>query len=334
MRVLVRTVAPVDEAFYERTVGQVSDLPVELRKVADAELEETTTERLARARELASDFEATVVVWFEHQPNANTRIFIADPAHDRVLVRTVASESDAIASSSSAMLEASSLVVRTALLALDSGAPLGIPNDDLTRPAPAPPREPDEASTPAEQRSAPSARWSPSFGAGWQLTLDGWSPAGAHAATLDAGVCRNAWCASLRGAFGLPSRSQDGNVALEISRHAAGVSIARTVARGEIWQIDLGAGAGVVVFRRSASQLAADFSPSPPATHVSPAGSLDLRVYWWPTRTSPLQLGASVGADVLATPPSFGYTTPSGFVEQRTWFIEPRGGVFVSLRAQ
>ena len=277
VRVVVRTIEPVDEARYGRTVGQVSDLAVEVRAASGTALESTMAERLDQAHALANRFDATMVVWFEHPANGGTIVLVALPSSGRVLVRHVAEERAALASSDSALLEASSLVVRTALLALESGAPLGVPSEELTGPtlpSPPPPREVDAKPKTNERRAAPPSgvRWSPFVAAGWQPNVDGRSPGGVRAATLEAGVHPGSWIASLRGAVGLPSRSHDRYVSLEVSRHLAGVFVGRTAACGELWQLDVIAGAGLLAIRRSAFPRDARF-PCPLVSGASISGS-------------------------------------------------------------
>jgi len=337
VRVVVRMVEPIDEALYERTVGHVSDLAVELQAVSGEALEPTMAERLDQARALARRFDATMIVWFEHPANGGTVVFVALPSSERVLVRHVAEESAEIAGSTSAMLETSSLVVRTALLALESGAPLGVPNEELTRPTRrAPPSRPEgDAKPKANERRAAAprgVRWSPFVAAGWQLSVDGRSAGGVRAGTLEAGVHPGPWIAFLRGAVGLPSRFHDRHVSLEVSRHSAGAFVGRTAARGDLWQLDVVAGAALVAIHRSAFPRVARFSPSPPTTRTSIAGSLELRALWSPARASSVQLGITLGADVLANPPSFSYETENGVVGQSSWVVEPRAGFFAGLR--
>ncbi|OJY15844.1 MAG: hypothetical protein BGO98_24575 [Myxococcales bacterium 68-20] len=337
VRVVVRTIEPVDEALYERTVGQVSDLAVEVRAASGTALESTMAERLDQAHALANRFDATMVVWFEHPANGGTIVLVALPSSGRVLVRHVAEERAALASSDSALLEASSLVVRTALLALESGAPLGVPSEELTGPtlpSPPPPREVDAKPKTNERRAAPPSgvRWSPFVAAGWQLNVDGRSPGGVRAATLEAGVHPGSWIASLRGAVGLPSRSHDRYVSLEVSRHLAGVFVGRTAARGELWQLDVIAGAGLLAIRRSAFPRDARFAASPPASRTTIAGSLEARALWSPERASPVQLGIALGADVHGSPTSFSYETENGIVAQSSWLVEPRAAFFAGLR--
>lgn len=341
VRVVVRTIVPLDDALYERTVGQVSDLPAKVERAADAGLEPSLSGRLAEARALATRRDAAMIVWFEHPPDTGPVVFIALPSRERVLVRPVAT--DVMARSTSAMLEAASLVVRNALLAFESGVTLGVPNEELTRgereereearrdepperPPPRPPKRSARKPAPPGERAV----WSPFVGAGWQVTIDGRSPAGARAGVLEGGVRRAGWSALLRGSLGLPSRSHDELATLEVERHGASLSGGRTLARADSVELEGLAGIGVVFFRRAAYSRDASFAPAPTATRVSAAVSLELRLSWSPTRTFPVRLGFGVGADVLGHPPSFSYETPRGVVERPSWFIEPRVG-FVTV---
>ena len=127
-------------------------------------------------------------------------------------------------------------------------------------------------------------------------------------------------------------RSHDDLVSLEVSRHSVGGFIGRTVAESDVWQLDVVAGAALVSFRRQASPRNPRFSPSPTADRTSFATSLEVRALWAPTPTFPVQLGVTLGADALASPPSFSYATANGVVEQPSWFVEPRAAFFALLR--
>ena len=352
VRIVVRTIVPLDDALYERTAGQVSDLPAKVERVPDPALEPSMTARLARATALATRLHAAMVVWFEHRPHAGPVVFIALPSRERVLVRPVAAtSSDVMARSTSAMLEAASLVVRNALLAFESGVALGVPNEELTRgdveerrpgdevePASLP-SKPEAAPAPKPARSvrAPSApepkpSWEPFAGIGWQVSIDGRSPLGARAGVLEGGVRRGRWTALVRGSLGLPSRSHDELVSLEIHRHSASVLAGRTLARAESLDLEALAGAGAVFFRREAYAREGSFAPAPAATHVTAAGTFELRLSWSPSRNFPVRLGVGIGADVLVRPPSFSYETPFGLVERPSRFVEPRLGFVAALR--
>lgn len=334
VHVVVRTVEPIDDALFERTVGQVSDLPVALEAVPDAALEPSTSARIERARSLSLALDAPIVVWFEHPTGSAPLVWIALPSRERVLVRRAAGESDPMASSSSAILEASSLVVRTALVAFASGVELGVPNEEVLREerSPPPPRpRPPPSGAPRPPPSAPE-RWAPFATLGWQLTLDGRSPAGARAGTLEAGLGRGPWFASLRGSLGLPSRSHDDVVALETTRHSGAALVGRTLVRGGAWQLALAGGPMIVGLRRLAAPRDAGFVPSPPATRATAAATLELRATWTPAPRFPVLLGVGVGADALASAPSFSYETTRGVVEQPSWLIEPRLAFFALLR--
>ncbi len=353
VRVVVRTVVPLDEALFERTVGQVSDLPATVERASDAALEATMTGRLARARALATRSGAAMVVWFEHPREAGPVVFIALPSRERVLVRPVATTpNDVMARSTSAMLEAASLVVRNALLAFESGATLGVPDEELTRnepprqteamPAPAgpPPSRPPRRERPRPRPTPPAeepASWRPFVGAGWQVTIDGRSSAGARSGVLEGGARYGRWAALARGTLGLPSRTHDGLASLDVSRHSANVLFGYTFARytfARTTELELEglAAAGAIIFRRAAFARDASFAPTPPATLTTAAGTAEVRISWAPSRSFPVRLGLAVGADVLVQPTSFSYETARGIVEHPSWFIEPRVGFIALVR--
>jgi hypothetical protein len=350
VRVVVRTIVPLDEALYERTVGQVSDLAAKVERAPDAALESSMTGRLVRARALATHLGASMVVWFEHPREAGPVVFIALPSQERVLVRPVAAKpNDVMARSTSAMLEAASLVVRNALLAFESGATLGVPTDELTRdeiPAPPPeqneqapvPPGPPASRPPRRNRSRPiataeePASWRPFIGAGWQVTIDGRSPTGARGGVLEGGLRYGRWAALARGSLGLPSRTHDELVSLDVSRHSANVLFGYTLARTSNLELEGLAGAGAIIFRRAAFARDASFLPAPPATLTTAAAVAEVRLSWAPSRSFPLRLGVAAGADFLVQPPSFSYETVRGVVEHPSWFVEPRLGFMATLR--
>jgi hypothetical protein len=339
MRVVVRIAAPIDEALYERTLGQVSDLAAELYQERSPALEDSMTARLMAARTLAVRHHAAMVVWFEHPPNAGPVVYVALPSRDRVLVRHIGETSEALSSSTSAMLEASALAVRTALVALESGVAVGVPTAELAPPpAPPPPvleTSPLAAPRPPHERPHSSyarrPRWEPFAGAGWQISFDGRSPWGARAGLLEAGLRHGPWSGALRGSLGLPTRSHDELVTLEVWRHSAGAFAARTLVTAGPWTLDVAAGVGLVLFGRSAFPRDARFAPSPSITHRSAAGSIELRMAWTPSITFPVHLGLGAGIDALSSPPSFAYETPTGRVDRPAWFVEPRVMFVASL---
>ncbi|OJY16028.1 MAG: hypothetical protein BGO98_25620 [Myxococcales bacterium 68-20] len=349
VRILIRTIVPLDEALHERTVGQVSDLRAKVERATDATLEPSLTARLAQARSLATRREAAMVVWFEHPPDAGPIVFIALPSRERVLVRPVAARpNDVMARSTSAMLEAASLVVRSALLAFEAGAPLGVPNEELTRDeTPAAPQEPArEAPAPAPSPSRPTrprqarpsvpaeqpVTWRPFVGAGWQVTIDGRSPAGARAGVLEGGVRYGRWAALTRGSLGLPSHTRGELASLDVSRHSASILFGYTFARTSSVELEGLAGTGAVIVRRTAFARDASFSPTPPTTLTTPAGVAEVRVSWTASRSLPVRLGLAAGADVLVQPPSFSYESARGVVRHPAWFVEPRLGFVAVLQ--
>lgn len=334
VRIVVRVIAPIDNALYERTAGQISDLPAELSRVDDPSLESTTPGRLERAKQIAAESAADLVVWFEHPSLEETRVFVALPERGRILVRPVHMANSPTSNTTSAMLEASSLVVRTALLALEAGVAVGVPDEELTReappesPPPSPPSPPKRSKRPSPTAPVPVSRAAHPFaGIGWQLTIDGQSPGGARAGALDAGVEYAKWLALARGTLGLPSRSNDDRVSLDVSRHSVVGMIGRNVldsGRSARLGLDVLAGAGAIFFHRQAFARSPGFVPTPPETSASFAATFEANGYWAPNVRLPLQLGVSLGADVLAHPLVFAYTTATQEIRRPTWFVQPR----------
>jgi hypothetical protein len=340
-RIVVRTVVALDDAFYERTVGQVSDLPVTVERAPSPSLEPSLAARLEEASALAVRRDATLIVWLEYprEAPATPTVVIAMPSRGRVLVRPIASNT--ATTSTSATLEAGSLVVRSALLALEAGAPLGVPTGELTRdetptpeaarPAPLTPvRPPVLALPPRASRFPEPLSWHPFVGVGWQLSIDGRSPAGARAGVVEAGIGRDALFVLARGSLGLPSRSHDALVSLEVERHSAEAFVGWRLAVSDGAVLEGLAGAGIVVYRRAAFRRDPSFTPSAPTTHRTAAGSLELRIAWSPANDSPFRLGLSAGGDILVSPTSFSYATSEGASARRAWFIEPRLGFLAS----
>lgn len=333
-RIVIRTIVALDEALCERTVGQLSDLPATVECAPSETLEPSLGARLEEALALARQRDATLIVWFEHPPDSPTTatLFIAMPSRGRVLVRKIASDSP------SAMLEASSLVVRSALLALEAGASLGVPTGELIReetprattPAPAAPQAPPSQPSMPVERQPRLPSWHPFVGLGWQVSIDGRSPAGARAGVLEAGLSKDEFFVLARGSLGLPSRSHDELASLEVARHCAEAFFGARLASGGGIALEALAGIGAVVYHRAAFRRDPTFTPSPPSTHPSAVGSLELRFAWTPARGAPFRLGLSAGADAIASPPSFSYVTSQGAVDLAARFVEPRLGFLAS----
>lgn len=327
-------------------------MPATIIVAPDAALEPTMTGRIEAARAIAIREGASMVVWFEHAPSGALTVYVAFPSRARVLVRPLAPDATHGTSAqpphapTSANLEVASLVVRTALLvqAQDADAPIGVPDEELTKDdPPAPPPKPAPPAAPGGPRSAWPSRpkrpplapeplhLRPFAALGWQLDVDGRSPAGARAGTLEAGAIYGPWGASLRGGLGLPSRSHDRFVDLDIVRTSIAAFASRTLLRERAWQLDLAAGPAFYIYRRSATGRDPRFVASPAATLTTLAASVEGRLVYRPAPRSIVRLGFLAGATALASPPSFSYDSPDGLIEKPSWPVELRLGFFTAI---
>jgi hypothetical protein len=351
IQVVVRTVTPSDRLLFERIVGHTSDLPATLREHHEAALEPDLPSRLETASSLA-ETGTRVVVWFEHPSTTQVRVVVAIPDKDRVLVREVGAARTAhelTPAARSALLEQTALVVSTALNAIEADSLIGVSRRELlglTAEVPTPPTPPAAASEPVvrdESKSAPattkrsakpeklpvppSPAWHASVGAGWQVTVDGESPGGAHAGALSGYFEWRDFTVELDVSLGLPSRMRDDFSTVELSRHAATATVGRILFRTRTWNFLAGVGGGGVLFSRAITPSDPRLVPSASRTYLSPHATVEVAARYAATRNLGLMIVAAI--DGVASPPTLAYDVRGGAVPNRSlWFFEPRASLF------
>jgi hypothetical protein len=356
IEVVVRTVTAEDRLIFERIIGHASDLPVRLRELRERALEGDLVERLEKASALAKTG-ARVVVWFEHPPPSELRVVVALPREDRVLVRAVGGAQplrEGRARATSAALEEAALLVSTSLYAIEADGVVGVSREELLGlegskagpPPPPPPPPPPEgsetaraeegslrlASTKPEPGGATTARstspWHALIGVGWQLSLDGESPAGARAGAITGLFEWREYLFQLGLSLGLPSRIYDSFSLLELSRHDVRATFGKVLIRAQRWRVHAGFGAGGVSFVRASTPRDPRLVPSAKRMFLSPFAAVDIAVRYLATPN--LGLMAVAGVDGIASPPTFAYEVRGAPLPSRTlWSFEPRASFFV-----
>ncbi len=115
-------IGQVEPALLERVRGQTGDLSWDLR------LEETSGQPdLEQARAAAERHGAEAVIWFEAPAGGGLVVNVMEIEQSRLLSRNIEPPGKGEVHAYSATAEAAALVVRSSLMSLASGAPLGEP---------------------------------------------------------------------------------------------------------------------------------------------------------------------------------------------------------------
>jgi hypothetical protein len=335
LRVLVRVPGPDEEDLLLRLRGQTVDLDVAL--IADRDrrpMDPTFSGQLAAAAALAAAHGARVVVWISQ--GDGRLLCVGEPARARVLVRPLPQHL-ADPASRSVAAEGAALVVRSALQALLRGDPVGVPTASLVPAAVRPPRPPSPAArAPLLRRPGFGAGFGFFLGGGWQVALDGQSPAGQHALVLQGGLRLGAGALSLGlwGAAALPAHLVDDLTDVSLSRHGAGLAAAHAFALSPRLRLSVGGALGVLLFHRATLALSPEVNAAPdrltPAFTLAPEARLQVRAL-------PGLLGELVlAADVPIGAPELGYADPGGGFEvrNRLWPVQPRLGLAIYYDAR
>jgi hypothetical protein len=248
-------------------------------------------------------------------------------AADLSVRRVRARRGDAVARS--AAIEELALLVRSALRALadpDQGG-------EVERP-PLSAAMDEEARRRHPPRGAPRAiGWHVT--AGWQVAVDGQSPAGQNGLVVRAGVQWRRLLLEAGVLGGIPATLADADTAVSLSRHGASVS------GGFLWRLSsrlslvAGAEAGALWYLRETRALLPFVVAAPsrvlPALLLSPQGRLVVQ----PFRTGALsrvRLDLLVSADGVVGAPELDYQAPSGLLlRNRLWPVQPRVGLSLSF---
>jgi hypothetical protein len=331
LRAVVRVDGADDEALLQRLRGQVSDLGAAL-VVERGPLEPRLAGQLDRGAALARAHGAPVVVWFLHPGPRDAVVLVAVPASERVLVRRVAAGRRA--GDRSAMLEAAAVIVRGALRALAAGGRIGIATEAAVRqledrePAPVaglPVAGPPPPPAPAPRRAALGWR----AAVGWQVAGDGASPYAQQGIAARLALERGRLLLELAAWAGLPSRLDDGQTTVELTRHAGGLAAGWAVVRGEHLRLVLGAWLGAAAYFRSTAVTAAGVAATPSRASAAFVAGPEARLQWsWRVGQGAVGLELFAGCDAVAGVPDLVYQQAAATVPRtRLWPVQPRGGL-------
>ena len=332
-RAVVRVDSPDDAALLRRLRGQASDLGVDLF-VEPGPLEPRLAAQLTSAAALAQARGALAVVWFLHAGPREVVVLVDVPASGRVLVRRVAAEGRR-ATDRSAMLEATAVIVRGALRALAAGGRIGIAAEAAVRqledrePPPAavapPPPTPRPAVAPPARRTQLGWRTA----VGWQVAADGASPVGQHGLAARVALERGRAILEFAAWAGIPSRLDDGQTTVELTRHAGGLAAGWVVARGAHLRLVLGAWLGAAAYFRSTAVNVSGLAATPARVTAAFVVGPEARLQW-SRRVGKGAIGLELvaGGDAVAGVPELVYQQGTTAVPRsRLWPVQPRGGL-------
>ena len=299
-----------DRTLMDRVRGQTSDLDADIT-VHDARSVAPTYEaRMREADAAAKRSQANAVIWFR-VVGASITVYVAVPAQDRVLVRSLGGGSG---KPSSATLEAAALVVRDVIRALGQGATVGELRGerDATDVQPPPPlyfcAEPacwDRAS-PLALTSPARPSQAPTFvsAAGWGLVRTRDASKVMHALELRLGARYErlfATAALTLGAIDVERVTERAD--LLVRRHSLALSAGATRVLSRDVTIDVGLTAGAVTFVRATRSLAPAFVPPETRAHTRLLAGPEARLSCAMART--VAVVATLGVDAILDPPRF-----------------------------
>lgn len=355
----------------KRIRGQTGDLGWKL--VVEESAGQPT---MREAQEVGARLRARAVIWFEAAAGGGLTVKIAEVGHDRLFTRHIDPPGAGEVHAHSAIAEAAALVVRSSLMSLASGTPLGEPVEadsgkpitkrtETKRTASARPstREPRNGWTTPEARKAETTEPEKAGGAqaeageterddtsaeragyemqnddrmeaaeavvepetvevpgepstaglqtsiGWQVAVDGQSPAGQHALGLRLALELGRFELGLLGSIGLVSVRLDddsGQFAVRLNRHAVLGGLGYTLLSSEGLRLSFGAAAGMIIFYRRTEVYADDLEAAPPARRNAVVFRGGLLGQWLPRWTNRvLGLELEIAADVVPAAPVF-----------------------------
>jgi hypothetical protein len=311
MRVVVHVAAAADRQLLSRIDGQVADLDVTLVRDHSAALAATAEAQYARARALARQHRARIVVWFEAAGPDGVRVHVAEPGRDTLFARRVATADE------SARAEAIAIVVRTTLQALAAGGEIGV---KVPRPAPEPVVSP------------PSTGWRWSLGVQGQLSVDGASSPGQAGLLGRADLSRARVQLGVAGVVGIGDELRDPMTAVHLTRHGGGVGVAFRALGGDRGAVWIGIDAGLLVYTRSTTVLSGGLEAAPPTSTVAGFAAPRVRGQWRPLADQALWLTCEVAAAVVAGAPELRYELDGQpVVRNRLWPVQPSVGLGLRL---
>lgn len=319
-RVVLRIAGERDRALLARARGQASDLPLVLVPVEVPALEPSLGAQAAAAPVLARQLGARGVIWFAPAPEGGIVVHTWQARGADVVVRAVEGERrDGDEALSSATLEATALVVRTALRALIEGDRRAVPIAVSL---------PVSATMAADPGAGEGPAWSAALGPLW--IDDGVTTRGALGLGLGAGLVWPRLAVELALAATWPTAATDDLTKLRLSRGSFTLGAFGRARFTRRFVAMAGLRAGAAVFLRSTEALQDGVVPRAVSRTWSPllAPELGLRA----ALGAGVGLVLSVATDVLPQAPTLGYARAGGIEGQRSlWRVQPRLGLCLIL---
>ncbi|AKQ67169.1 hypothetical protein A176_004081 [Myxococcus hansupus] len=329
---VARVASEEEAALLERVKGQSSDLSVTLEPSPGGSLTGTPVEQWRAAEQLAARHDARAVLWFVRE-GQDVRVLVAELDGRHLFTREARLGEVPGTLEWSAGAEALALAARSALRAVDAGAPLGVvvpprvddapmvtPPASTARAVDAVPRDAAATSLASQREGAVGTWW---LSVGGHAALDGYARAGHQGVSLGAGWQPGRWRLRLQLLAGLPARLRDARTEVSLGQHAASAWAGWPWAVTQRLDVEVGVGAGAVVFRRRTSVLAPDVEAAPPAMTWALLTGPELRARWrWAAR---LGVEAGLSAEVLLGRPELRYVIDGNFVSRGDgWALRPR----------
>lgn len=346
---VVRVASDEDAALLVRLRGQSSDLPVWLEVSSGAPLGGLQEGPWLAAERLAARHQARAVLWFVRE-GGDVRVQVAEFDSRRLFSRAARLGQSPGSLEWSTGAEALALAARSALRAVEAGAPLGdvvevalprhasnseAPGPALRRPASLSPGEAlassrEGVTSPLESQGLAPVEERPSrqvwFMLGGQAALDGYTRAGHQGVLVGVGLQPGSWRLRAHVLASLPTRLRDARTELTLGQHAASVWAGLPWAAAERLDVEAGLGAGAVVFTRRTQALTEDVEAAPPGTMLAILMGPELRARW--RMGARVGLEASLAGEVLLGRPELRYAIDGNFVSRGAgWAVRPRLGL-------
>ncbi|WP_426751263.1 hypothetical protein [Myxococcus sp. Y35] len=334
---VVRVTSEEDGALLARVRGQSSDLAVRLEPSPGMPWSGTPAEQWRAAEQLAARHQARAVLWFVREGH-EVRVLVAELQGRHLFTRAAGLGETPGSLEWSAGAEALALAARSALRAVEAGAPLGevvetvpshgdVPGGASEQTVTAMLHRPNAGPSvpePSARAERPMRRWWLSVGG--HAALDGYTRAGHQGLSLGAGGQPGR--ARLRAQLlaGWPSRLRDARTEVTLGQYAASLWAGLPWALAERLDVEAGLGLGVVGFRRHTAALAPEVKAAPPGTMLAMLLGSELRARW--RLAARVGVEASVSAEVLLGRPELRYAVDGNFVSRGDgWAVRPRLGL-------
>ncbi|MFY1828899.1 hypothetical protein ACN47A_23470 [Myxococcus fulvus] len=331
---VARIASEEDGALLERVRGQSSDLPVELRAMPGPSLEGPPQDQWRSAVALADAHQARAVLWFQ-RTGSELRVHFAEPGSRHLFVRTAKLEGRPGALEWSAGAEAVALVVRSALRAVEAGAPLGEVVEAAAPPVPVLEPEPGLVVVPPELWTYPPAskdsrslRWQVMVGG--LAALDGYTDSGHQGLLIGSGWEFPSARLRLLLSLSLARMLPDGRTDVKLEQYSGGLWLDFPLLELGSLRWGLGAGAGLLLFGRSTESYFQGIQAAKPRFIPALLVGPDTSLRWSFSRLLAVEL--SVAADAAVGRPELGYSENGNFVPRNQgWAVRPRASLALVL---